>query len=206
MKKLAFFILHSSFFIAPLAPLAAAEGDLASALENVRRDCGGIEAEFNKIKTMAGVNAAVAGVGAMAGGGAVAAGFAKMSKDDEAEVLVRLEKLRDIPEPEDQGSPAEEFAAGVANYLSSANEELRNGGDEVEKLKAESKMLGNWRTGLMFGNTATNIAGAAIAEGNKFDENLVRKIENCKKSTAALDEAALQARVDGEDPTLAEKI
>ena len=66
--------------------------------------------------------------------------------------------------------------------------------------------MGNWRTGLLAANTATNIAGAAIAGTNKVDQDLNNQIQNCISSVKNLRNAIMQARINGENVSEAETI
>jgi hypothetical protein len=55
-------------------------------------------------------------------------------------------------------------------------------------------------------NTATNIAGAAIAGANKIDDDLQAKINNCISAVQALNEATMVAHLNGEDISEATEI
>jgi hypothetical protein len=193
----------------------AESGEYASALEAVKTSCGGIESELNRMKTMAGINTAVTGAGTLAGGGAIAVGFIKEAKDKEAvESKAKLDKLREIekalnPPGELTSIQKAAFEAAFVSYRDTAiaaQEAADKEQAKFDKLDDQSKKLGDWRSGLMIGNTATNIAGAAIAGTNKIKDDLVGRINGCKESVAALDRAAAQARLDGVDVGKADKI
>ena len=77
---------------------------------------------------------------------------------------------------------------------------------ELEKLEKQSKKLGNWRTGLMAGSTATNLAGAIIAGTNQVRGDLATQINACKDSIKNLRNAMMQARMDGMDISEAQTI
>jgi hypothetical protein len=180
----------------------AADLDFDQALQNARDNCSGIASGFNRMKTLAGINTAITGVGALAGGGAVATGFIKRSKDGQIAEL-ELAKLREIEENLDS-RPNNPDSADVLKQASAYYEQHKNDTPEqieaqVDKLTRQSKTLGNWRTGLMAGNTATNIAGAIIAGGNKAKDDLKGAIDDCKSSVAVLRSARMQARLDGAD-------
>ena len=68
----------------------ADSAELAQALQNVRTNCSGISEAMAKMKTMAGINTAVTGVGALTGGVALGAGMAKAKTDKEYEELLQL--------------------------------------------------------------------------------------------------------------------
>lgn len=77
---------------------------------------------------------------------------------------------------------------------------------QIDKLTKQSKNLGNWRTGLMAGSTATNVAGAIIASKNKVDKDLQTMINECKSSVTELSRSMMQARMDGRDIAKAQAI
>lgn len=197
-----------------VATASAEQGDLGIAVKNVQESCGGIQVELARMKTMAGVNTAVTGIGTLAGGGAAVIGFVKLSKDNEAAgIEARLKKLKDfeyelegLPDNNDEDRGEDQKADFWDKFDKYRTEVINEEKTRLEQLEKESKTLGNWRTGLMAGNTATNIAGAAIAGTNKVKNNIADQINDCKESVAALDSAAMQARIDGEDTHKAESI
>ena len=77
---------------------------------------------------------------------------------------------------------------------------------EIDRLTEKSKNLGNWRTGLLAGSTATNVAGAVIAGVNKVDDDLKTQIDNCIASVSELRKSITQARINGVDVAEAETI
>jgi len=161
--------------------LPAFAEDLPPAIQNTRANCDGISEELQSLKNWAGANAAVTGVGTLAGGGAIYAGFRKLQRDKLAEEIIK--KLKDIETMSD-----EEFLqllGMMADYSAEAErEKLQNDLEEVER---KSKNLGNWRTGLMAGNTATNIAGTAIAQRNKnAGKDIVEIVRACLDSIEKL--------------------
>ena len=157
---------------------------------------------------MAGINTAVTGVGTAVGASATVVGLVKASKDKEVEV--KLEKLREIeqrnPDVEASDDEWDTFSASMQTQLSAAKQEIEKYQAEIEKLTKQSKSLGNWRTGLLAGNTATNVAGAIIAGNNKVDDDLQTQIDNCKKAVDELQRSMMQARFDGEDISEAQGI
>lgn len=206
---------------AALAPMSvfADTSALDSAISEARIYCLGLSDELRHLKKMAGINTAVTGVGTAVGVGATAVGIAKSSKDKE---IAELEKyvaelkrlgaeqdvIDDIPVITDAdieawsktntGGPA--MGGGTVGGTNSQ----QNLDAAEEKLRAEtakSKNLGNWRTGLLATNTATNIAGAVIASQNKVDDALQERIDACVMRIKNLSNTAMQARVSGDvDP------
>ncbi|MFQ6702933.1 MAG: hypothetical protein ACLRFO_01860 [Alphaproteobacteria bacterium] len=181
---------------------------LDDALRATYTACVGIDDELSDLKTMAGINTAITSVGTATGVGATVTGLVKASKDKQIEI--KLEKLREIEQknPDLQSTDAEwdNFESGLTTELANAKIEVEKYQAEIEKLNKQSKNLGNWRTGLMAGATATNVAGAIIAGRNKVDADLQTQIDNCISNVKTLQNSIMQARINGEDVSEAESI
>ena len=181
---------------------------LDDALRATYAACVGIDDELSDLKTMAGINTAITSVGTATGVGATVTGLVKASKDKQIEI--KLEKLREIEQknPGLQSTDAEwdNFESGLTTELANAKIEVEKYQAEIEKLNKQSKKLGNWRTGLMTGATATNVAGAIIAGTNLVDGDLQTQINNCISSVKTLQNSIMQARMDGTDVSEAESI
>lgn len=181
---------------------------LDDALRATYTACVGIDDELADLKKMAGINTAITSVGTAAGIGATVTGLVKADKDKHIEI--KLEKLREIEQknPDLQSTDAEwdNFESGLTTELANAKIEVEKYQAEIEKLKQQSKKLGNWRTGLMAGATATNVAGAIIAGTNKVDGDLKTQIDNCINNVKTLQNSIMQARINGEDVSEAESI
>jgi hypothetical protein len=195
MKK-AFVIL---VLLAANPSFAGDPTDFDSALADVRQSCSGISEKITRMKIMAGINTAVTGVGTAAGIGATAVGFVKQAKDKQIGNLEELvESIKQAEQDNPEGDADEEqitrFAKDFEEYLKNPDKVE----SEIEKLTKESIALGNWRTGLLAGNTATNAAGAIIAGNNQVDEDLETVIKGCKFAAANLRVTAMQAKLDGE--------
>lgn len=181
---------------------------LDDALRATYTACVGIDDELSDLKTMAGINTAITSVGTATGVGATVTGLVKANKDKQIEI--KLEKLREIEQknPDLQSTNAEwdNFESGLTTELANAKIEVEKYQAEIEKLNQQSKKLGNWRTGLMTGATATNVAGAIIAGTNKIDADLKTQIDNCIGSVKTLQNSIMQARLNGEDVSEAQSI
>ena len=70
----------------------------------------------------------------------------------------------------------------------------------------KSKRLGNWRTGFLAGNTATNIAGAVIASKTINKDDIQGQVDACISATRELNNAIIVAKMNGEDITEAQTI
>ncbi len=197
MKKLCvLFLLTMTCFAA-----TAEDSGIESALRDTYTNCIGIDDALHDMKVKAGINTAVTGVGTGLGIGATATGIAKAKTDDLIQKKIKnlAWSAPDIPVVDNE--------TWLANYKRSYSDtESSKETDKALELLNKSKKLGNWRTGLLAGNTATNIAGAAIAGTNKVKEPLEKQIENCKASVKALRKAISQAKLNGEDVSEATKI
>ena len=186
---------------------------LDDALRATYSACVGIDEELADMKTMAGINTAITAVGTAAGAGATVVGTVKAHKDAEIEKLLEQMKQEeqaaqqgktiDYNKLEDQYSEMEDLINQVASGAIKIPAETWK---EIGNLKSQSKKLGNWRTGLMAGSTATNVAGAVIAGTNQVKGDLLAQIDACKASVKDLRNAMMQARMNGEDITEAQEI
>lgn len=184
--------------------------DLNVALQNAYNSCVGIDEALAEMKKLAGINTAVTAVGTGLGVGATVTGFVKSSKDKKiANLEKELQRIKEIeanktdfsvPNKAEVLSASDEYFS--ANKDENRAEEYQN---EIQKLTKQSKKLGNWRTGLLAGNTVTNIAGAIIAGKNNGSDVQVL-IDECRASISALNNSILQAKMNGEDVNEAQNI
>ena len=181
---------------------------LDDALRATYTACVGIDDNLSDLKKMAGINTAVTAVGTAAGVGAVTVGVIKANKDEQITNLEeQLEELRKIQEKKSFDAPDKaELLGALDAYYEENKDESKQIEDDIDELTKQSKKLGNWRTGLMAGNTATNVAGAIIASKNKVDDDLQAQIDGCKLSVKNLRESINQARFSGEDVSEATQI
>ena len=181
---------------------------LDDALRATYNACVGIDDELADLKKMAGINTAITGVGTAVNTSATVVGIVKANKDKQAEELERL--IKELAEMEDdKESPTEDQIAEWGrefnqSFESSKSEKTLT--EQLDKLNKQSKSLGNWRTGLLAGGTATNVAGAIIAGNNKVDDDLQTQIDNCKSAVKNLRDSIMQAKFNGEDVSEANAI
>lgn len=175
------------------------------AITNARMNCDKISQSFASMKTMAQVNTAITGVGTAAGVGAVAVGVAKANIDKQIEKLIRDVQQREST----SGSTTlttDESQDFIANTLELVKSEQASASPESQ-LEKKSKNLGNWRTGLLAGNTATNIAGTIIAANNRTSSDLRTQLNNCIQSIRDLQDSKIQAQGNGNtDPDTLQKM
>lgn len=178
--------------------------DLDIALQNTYRACVGIDESLHDIKVLAGINTAVTGVGTGLGVGAVATGFAKVSVDKKVDEMEQyLEFLDAAAEAQDEPPSKINVSNEQLHALFGDSEQSET--EKLKKLNEKSKKLGNWRTGLLAGNTATNIAGAIISS-KTMNKEIQGQIDACISATKELNNAILAAKINGEDISEAQQI
>jgi len=184
------------FFIVPLILVRVAYGSDACEYEYVvndlRQNCTGINTELQEIKTYETVNTVVTGVGTVAAGGALYAGIKKRDFDKKAEELAK--KMENVEKMSD--SEFVSFLKEMAAY-----QELKEQYDSMCQIKrdyeAKSKKLGNVRTGLMAGNTATAVAGTIISVKNKKDSDSIKDmIQECLDTIKKHEQRIGQSMID----------
>ena len=179
--------------------------DLDVALRNTYTACVDIDDNLHDLKVLAGVNTAVTAVGTGLGVGAVATGFVKASTDKEIE---ELEK--ELIRLSDEYEGLEPTQADRVAFLQECDEyEILHEKDTTEKideLTKKSKKLGSWRTGLLAGNTVTNVAGAIIASRTINKDDISGQVAACVSATKDLNNAIVAAKVNGEDVSEAKQI
>ena len=198
-----------AFSICLLSGVAKADVlSLNDALRATYTACVGIDDSLADLKKMAGINTAITGVGTAVNTGATVVGLVKASKDKKAEELEKL--IQELSKMEDdKETPTDDQIADFSREFDQSFEAAKSAKtltEELDKLNKQSKALGNWRTGLLAGGTATNVAGAIIAGNNKVDDELQAHIDSCKKAVDELQRSMMQARMDGEDISEAQGI
>lgn len=205
MKRIYVFLL---VFVLTSNVHAAEVLDLNTALQNTYRACADIDNNLHDLKVLAGVNTAVTAVGTGLGVGAAATGFVKASKDKQVEV--KLDKLREIeqknPGANSSDTEWQSFSESLQSELTTAKQEIERYQAEIAKLNKESKNLGNWRTGLLAGNTVTNVAGAINSSKTINKDDIQGQIDACISATKDLSNAIMQAKMNGENIEEAQSI
>ncbi|MBR5575568.1 MAG: hypothetical protein IKV93_03445 [Alphaproteobacteria bacterium] len=195
----------------------ANSADLDDALRATYTACIGIDDQLSDMKRLAGINTAVTAVGTVAGAGATATGLAKANKDAKQAQLEKILKelqmaedarqktLTDVQmsELEREYQVMDDILLGLENNVVQIKSKTLA---QIQELENQSKKLGNWRTGLLAGATATNVAGAVIAGTNRVDADLHTQVADCIKSVNALKNAMLSARMSGVDISEAQTI
>ena len=209
MRKTTTFFILSALFC--LCANAQQDTNLDNALRETYKNCVGIDESMHDMKVKAGINTAVTGVGTGLGVGAVATGIAKAKTDNTLQQkFTELKDLAYSANGEYEEADKEKFKKHAKQRLYSSRDGVNSisteQNKETEELIKKSKKLGNWRTGLLAANTATNIAGAAIAGTNKVDKALAEQIDNCKSSVKLLKNEITRAKFEGADVSEAAEI
>lgn len=141
--------------------------------------CGGISDELENLKNMTIGNTVVSGVGTVAAGGALYAGLSKVQIDKEIE---RLEK-----QICDAGGCTPEGVAAMSDgdFLELVIHPIGQIAELMQELDAatqKSVRLGNWRTGLMAGATATNITSAILSGISRDQSDLIQQVTACNNA------------------------
>ena len=185
------------FALMGIVSSAHAAADIETALSNVRASCGGISAELNQMKTMAGIGTGVSAAGVLAGGAAVATGVMKANTDAEIaewkQILIDIEKNAEL-----NGVNYEEITQAELDALfAQAPNDKDAVSNKVGELEQKSTTLGNIRTGTLAATTAANIAGAAVGGVNmkKARGSLTEQVSECLASIKELSAAYGQARI-----------
>lgn len=204
-------VLLSIFVLFDFNSAEAEVLDLDSALRNTYVACVGIDDNLHDLKVLAGINTAVTSVGTGVGIGAVATGFVKASKDKQIaeleDLLQELEELSDKYDgPDTTQENVDSFMAEFEKSYNEALSETKTNKKQIDDLTKQSKKLGNWRTGLMATNTATNIAGVILANKSKVNKNLAGQIDTCVVAVKQLNNAMSAAKINGEDVSEAQSI
>lgn len=184
-------------------------GEAIELLDSTRVACSGISDELSHISGISVANTAVSGAGTVAAGGALAAGVKKSKTDKEiADILARMCELGSCDPNELENMSDEEFAARVMGPLVQAIEQVY--ADEISRLSVlrnqqkektqQSKKLGNWRTALLAGTTATNITSAILAGLNRNQSDLIQHITVCNTLTGQLRDKMSQLQQAGVSP------
>lgn len=174
--------------------------EVVAIITESQENCLGIADKLSEIQKMAGINTVVTGIGTLAAGGALVAGISKSKIDRQAEELEK--QMADIANMSDKDFLS--FLKNMAEYEENLTM-YRNLCSQKKQLDAKSKKLGNIRTGLMVGNTATAIAGTVIANKNKNATLPVAEhMTQCLKTMEKLTHTLGQARVS--DPASYDKL
>lgn len=203
-------------FVAALTSSAYGAGvsALDTALQQTYYACVDIDENLHDLKVLAGVNTAVTAIGTGLGTGALASGLSKAKIDQDIETLktnihVFANDYQGPSPTEDQKQAWQRQVADLLNTIDPTTldptnvEMVENVQNELEK---RSKKMGNWRTGLLAVNTATNIAGAVIASKTISNNDIPAQVAACIAATKNLEHEIMAAKIQGTDVLEAQQI
>ena len=179
-KMRALFLLMS-FWVGFCFPVHADDLKIATDLYNSTKIiCSGISDELAQISGISKAGTAVSAVGTAAAGGAMTAGIMKANIDREIENFVQeicakggcdiaaVEKMSDM------------------DFFSKLITPMADFMEKMQAIEDASKKLGNWRTGLMAGTIATNLATTIMSGVNRNQSELIQQITACNIAVAQL--------------------
>lgn len=159
--------------------------------------CGGISDQLQHLKNVTTGNAVVSGVGTVAAGGALYAGLSKTQVDKEIERL--QQQICDAGGCTEEGVAAmsdADFFEHVLTPMSQMAELMQ----QLQDAEKKSVRLGNWRTGLMAGATATNITSAILSGVTRDQSELIQQIIACNNAIDAVEHTSVSGLNPIENP------
>lgn len=178
----------------------------------VRTFCGGLSAELSELSGISIANTVVTGVGTAAAGGALATGIAKANTDKKVsdmsqQIAEKICQNGGCNADSIESMTDQEFADRILPLLVLGAQNVNPDAVSALTMKleqdraiAKSKRLGNWRTGLLAGNTATNIASAVMAGLNRDQSELIMRVTACNQAVQKLKDANQAAIAAGVNP------
>ncbi len=172
-----------------------AEQDLQQKLDEALSVCSGIKKDLDSIFGLSVATTVVSGTGTLASGGALGVGVAKIVTDNKTEKLenqVEMYQLQSVKitgnssislnaQPVVSGSE-EEVRAKVIDVMGDINTKVADLQKQIAENEKKSSILGNVRTGLMAGATATSVASTVTsAVAGSQATKLAKQMEDCDK-------------------------
>lgn len=212
MNSRRLFATFSMFFCVCSGALGEeAKVALLSQIQRTISACSGISARLSELKSTAGINTGLSGIGTVAGGVAVGAGIKKSETD------ITLEQWEDTLDAlkAKQSMYASKYndidlddallKECLAKHPSQNYQDLVKTNKAVSELQTKvntetekSKNLGDIRTGAMGTAALTNSLGTFMAKNNIVDDDLQTNINSCIHQTNALSTAYNAAMSEGE--------
>lgn len=158
--------------------------------------CSNISDSISQISGVAKANTAISAVGTATGAGALTVGLVKTEVDSRIQDLT--EQLCDLGACDSNSiqNMSDEQVLQAATTIS----EISKISEEIKTKEKQSKTLGDWRTGLIAGNVATNIATAIIAGVNKDKSDLIQQIQACNESVKQTNNIYQELKKAGVNP------
>lgn len=145
--------------------------------------CGNLSDEIAHVANISKANTAISGAGTAAATGALVTGIKKAATDEDIDAMIA--KFCENADNCKYNGDGEQFynkvITGLAAIAKDAEVTDVNGTDDVKDKIAQSKKLGNWRTGLMAGTVGTNLATAIISGRNMDQSELIQQVSACNE-------------------------
>ena len=161
--------------------LVRAKATLSQKIDEVRSECSGIKSNLDTIFGLSVATTVSSGLGTLAAGGALGVGIAKSVTDK------KIEKNNELLEAFNKAvaSGKEDDLKAFESQIDKINKLITGG--EQEKLEKTSKTLGNIRTGLMAGATATSLVSTGTSIGATVTASkLAEKMSSCNAKLSEL--------------------
>ena len=171
--------MRKMWMVACFVPFAAWGDIVSDAMQQVESAsvlCSGIAEQISSVSGVATADTVVTAVGAVAGTGSLIAGLQKAFQDNMLDQM--MQRMCDAGGCTPEGlwvMSKETFADTVLRTFA----EMKTVADEVKKAQQRSVSLGNWRTGLLATNTATNVVSSIVSGLNKDQSDLIQHVSAC---------------------------
>lgn len=195
------------------SPADDALDDMYNVYESVRTFCGGLTADLSELSGISIANAVTTGVGTATATGALATGIAKAATDKKVdEMSTQIAEIicekggcdADTIETMSDQEFADIILPLLIEAISAENYDTIKSAMsmkiEQDRAIAKSKRFGDWRTGLLAGNTATSIASAVMAGLNRDQSELIMHVTACNQAVQKLKDANQAAIAAGINP------
>lgn len=173
--------------------------------EVVQSVCSDISDSLYSVSGIAKANTAINAIGTVASGGALGTGIAKDKVDSDVKKL--MDEICSLG-----GCNEESIKSMSESTVEEVIQKFAKISDLQKQVQAEterSKKLGNWRTGLMSANVATNITSAILSGINRDKSELIQQIEACNqavKSAVDIGRGLQQAGIGPMDDPVVNKL
>lgn len=169
---------------------------LTIAMREAKAACFGISGAMSKLKTMAGINTAVTGVGTVSSGVALGVGIMKSKIDNAIDAWEK--SLEDMAKKQQaqQVNLKHIDLTDVESTFDKKTKEMDTLQSDITLVNNASKKMGKIRTGTLAGTAVLDTAGTIIAANNKVDDDLQGLVDNCIKSIKNLQNEQIRARTE----------
>ncbi|MBR1545123.1 MAG: hypothetical protein IJ638_04225, partial [Alphaproteobacteria bacterium] len=199
MKKISTLTL-SLFLIGNIAKAETpALSNLNAKISEVQNVCSGIKSNLDTIFGLSVATTVSSGLGTVAAGSALAVGILKAKNDKKEEDLIAM--IDDY-----KTEPTKEKSQKIREGFKNLRDQILGVDEEISVLEKKSKTLGNVRTGLMAGATATSAVSTGTSIGAVLSATkLAEKMSDCNNALKDLKLAKATAEaeeLEASDPAM----